>query len=87
MVGFNINNNEEANINTYLGAGSNIYSSEKNLYITRVKYEYKDEKIYGYYNNYDVNTYIYKFKLENSKAIYENAATVPRRSIKSIFYG
>ncbi len=79
IAGFNVNNNEKANIDTYLGAGSDIYSSQNNLYITRVKYEYEDERVYGYYNNYDVNTYIYKFKLENSKAIYEKAGSVPGR--------
>jgi len=77
VVGFNVNNNEQANINTYLGAGTDIYSSQNNLYITRVKYEYKDTKTHGYYNNYDINTYIYKFKLENSKATYVNAGSVP----------
>ena len=77
VVGFNVKNMEEANIDTYLGAGTEIYSSQNNLYITRVKYEYKDTKTHGYYNNYDVNTYIYKFKLENSKATYVNAGSVP----------
>lgn len=77
IAGFNVNNDEKANINTYLGAGTDIYSSENNLYIARVKHEYKDSKLYGYYDNYDLNTYIYKFKLENSKAIYENAGSVP----------
>lgn len=77
VVGFNVNNNQEANIDTYLGAGTDIYSSQNNLYITRVKYEYKDTKVHGYYNNYDVNTYIYKFKLEDSKATYVNAGSVP----------
>ena len=77
IAGFNIYNNEAANIDSYLGAGSDIYSSQKNLYITRVKYEYKDSKIFGYYNNYDVNTYIYKFKLEDSKATYISAGSVP----------
>ena len=77
VVGFNVNNDEQANINTYLGAGTQIYSSQNNLYITRVKYEYKDTKTHGYYNNYDVNTYIYKFKLEDSKATYVNAGSVP----------
>ena len=77
IAGFNIYNNEAANIDSYLGAGSDIYSSKENLYITRVKYEYKDSKIFGYYNNYDVNTYIYKFKLEDSKATYINAGSVP----------
>lgn len=77
IVGFNINNKEEANIQTYLGAGTEIYSSQDNLYITKVKYEYKDTKTHGYYNNYDVNTYIYKFKLEDSKIEYVNAGSVP----------
>lgn len=77
IAGFNINNNEPANIESYLGAGQEIYSSENNLYIAKVKYEYKDSKLYGYYNNYDVNTYIYKFKLESSKAIYTNVGNVP----------
>ena len=77
IAGFNINNNEPANIETYLGAGVDIYASENNLYITKVKYEYKDSKWYGYYNNYDVNTYIYKFKLEDSKVTYEAAGSVP----------
>lgn len=76
VVGFNITDNKEANIDTYLGAGTEIYSSQNNLYITRVKYEYKDTKTNGYYNNYDVNTYIYKFKLEDSKATYINAGSV-----------
>jgi len=77
IAGFNINNNEPANIETYLGAGEDIYCSENNLYITKVKYEYKDSKWYGYYNNYDVNTYIYRFKLEDSKVTYEAAGSVP----------
>jgi len=81
VVGFNINNNQEANINTYLGAGTDIYSSQNNLYITRVKYEYKDSKTYGYYDKYDVNTYIYKFKLEDSDAAYVTAGSVPGEAL------
>lgn len=77
IAGFNINNNKPANIETYLGAGEDIYSSENNLYITKVKREYKNSSWYGYYNNYDVNTYIYKFKLEDSKVTYETAGSVP----------
>lgn len=77
IAGFNINNSEPANIESYLGAGDEIYSSQDNLYITKVRYEYKDAKMYGYYNNYDVNTYIYKFKLKDSKATYETVGSVP----------
>ena len=77
ILSFNTNKKEKANIETFLGAGDNIYCSLNNLYIANVKYQYKDEKIYGYYNNYDLNTYIYKFKLENSQAIYLNVGSVP----------
>lgn len=77
IAGFNINNNEPANIESYLGAGEEIYSSENNLYITKVKYEYKNNIFYGYYDNYDVDTYIYKFKLEDSKIVYTNVGSVP----------
>lgn len=76
IAGFNIYTEEAANIESYFGAGDEIYCSENNLYITKVKYEYKDSKTYGYFNNYDVNTYIYKFKLENSKIEYLNAGSV-----------
>lgn len=74
IVGFNVNNNKQANIETYLGAGNEIYSSENNLYITREKYDYKDDKTY---NNYDLNTQIYKFELKNSKVIYKCEGSVP----------
>ena len=77
VAGFNVTNNEKANISTYLGAGTEIYSSENNLYITRTEYEYKDSKYHGYYNNYDLNTYIYKFELKDSNATYLKAGSVP----------
>lgn len=77
VAGFNINNNEPANIETYLGAGTEVYASQNNLYVAKVKYEYKDEKLYGYYDNYNINTYIYKFKLENSKLEYTSTGSVP----------
>ena len=77
IASFNINQSEKVNIDTYLGAGNNIYCSKDNLYIANVKYEYKDEKMYGYYNNYDLNTYIYKFKLDGAKVSYLNAGSVP----------
>ena len=77
IAGFNINNNEPANIESYLGAGSQIYASLDNLYVAMVKYDYKDTKAYGFYNNFDVNTYIYKFELQNGKAIYKNVGNVP----------
>ena len=60
VAGFNVNNNEEVNTEIFFGASSNIYSSEKNLYITQTIYNegfiYKSTK----------NT-IYKFNLEESQ--------------------
>lgn len=58
VAGFNINNNEKVNIETFFGASDIVYASEKNLYITETVYDnYYDEK---------ENT-IYKFNLDNSK--------------------
>ena len=47
------------------------------MYIANVKCEYKDEKLYGYYDNLSINTYIYKFKLENGKVEYSDTGSVP----------
>ncbi len=59
VAGFNINNNEEANIESFFGANDTIYASEKNLYIAETIYEK---------NNYEnTKTKIYKFNLNNSQ--------------------
>ena len=55
--GFNINNNDDMSVETFFGASSDIYASEKNLYITQTKYD-------DYYKS---KTIIYKFYLDNSK--------------------
>lgn len=60
--GFNIENNEEVNIETFFGASSEIYASENNLYITQI--DYGDN-----YNSLDIKTIIYKFNLDNSNVI------------------
>ncbi len=72
IVAFDITNNEPANINSYLGAGQDIYASNNNLYIARVKYDYKDNS-----SRYDLNTEIYKFKLEDTNCTFEKTGTVP----------
>ena len=53
--GFNINENNDVNVETFFGAGSIVYSSENNLYLTKQVYD----------ENY--KTTIYKFALDNSK--------------------
>ena len=77
VAGFNLNNNEKANIETFLGAGEEIYVSQNNMYITRTEYKYKNSRLYGYYDRYDVNTYIYKFELNESKVKYLTQGSVP----------
>ena len=56
VAGFNINNDEEVNVETFFGASDTIYASENNLYITHMDYSYRDSK-----------TIIYKFNLKNSE--------------------
>ena len=81
IAGFPINNNEKADIQTYLGAGSTIYSSEENLYIVRAKYNYS-EYIDGVMDRimpatYEINTEIYKFSLQKGKTEFKCKAEVP----------
>lgn len=54
--GFNVNNEDDMNVETFFGAsGDDVYSSEQNLYIAQ-----------SYYYNGD-KTEIYKFSLNNSE--------------------
>ncbi len=57
--GFNINNNDEVNIETFFGASDKMYVSQNNLYLTQTTYgvgvTYSNSK-----------TTIYKFNLDNS---------------------
>lgn len=57
--GFNINNNDEVNIESFFGASDEIYASENNLYITQMAYN----EDYSFNNS---KTIIYKFNLSNS---------------------
>lgn len=60
MIGaFNINNNTPVSTETFFGASSNVYASEKNLYIT--------QNIYGNNNYENIKNVIYKFNLEEGQ--------------------
>lgn len=66
LAGLNTENNEEADIKTFLGAGQYVYSSEKNMYIA------VNREIYG--EGYEVlegTTHILKFALEDGKITYK----------------
>lgn len=72
IAAFDITKNEAADIETYLGAGSDIYASANNLYVI------KDKSSYGHITGrYSVKTEIFKFKLENAKCTFLNNGEVP----------
>ena len=73
LTGFSLNNDREANIKTFLGAGENVFVSEKNMYIIRNRSEYNAETK----EVYDSNTKILKFSLSNGNINYKAEADVP----------
>ena len=60
IAGFNLESNEDVNIETFLGGGRNIYVSESNMYIVNTNYGI---------NFQEANSKIYKFQLKNSDII------------------
>jgi len=86
VASFNINRNEKANIDSYLGAGRCVYVSENNIYVTNTKYEYEqieeqDSPFEGVVkmsiNKHNITTSIYKFGLDNGIAKYSGMGTIP----------
>lgn len=82
-----VSTQEEMKVETYLGAGQNIYASNDNLYIAITKYgpqPYKnegtaDKKILPepYYPMEDPNTLVYKFSFNNGDVKYAAKGEVP----------
>ena len=73
VVGFNINDEEEASIETFIGASSNIYSSEDYLYLTKSNYNYKRSKKR---TTTEASTDIYKLKLKDGNVSLKAKGTV-----------
>lgn len=71
LVGLNVENNEQANIKTFLGASENIYCSEKNMYIATTKNQYDDK-----YEFLSSSTHILKFALNNGEILFTNETEV-----------
>ena len=71
IVGLNIDNNEEANIETFLGAGQYIYASEKNMYIATNNAQYDNE-----YKTISSSVHILKLALDNGKIKFQAEADV-----------
>ncbi len=72
IVAFNVNKDEPANIESYLGAGNTTYSSTDNLYVTKLKYDYNDET-----KKSNTTTQIYKFSLKDATCTFEKTGEVP----------
>ena len=66
LVGIDLNSDEDADIQTFLGTGGIIYSSEKNMYIATNEYEYDED-----YNETDRKVKILKFELKDGKFVYK----------------
>ena len=71
IVGINVEDNEEVDIQTFLGGGQEVYSSEKNMYIAKRNIEYDDK-----YNVINGSTHILKFALDNGKIKFKAEADV-----------
>lgn len=81
ITSFSLENMESSiNVNTYLGAGNEVYCSKENLYIAKIKYDYSympkisaaiDQAIgvTGISKN-EVTTNIHKFAIEDSNVKY-----------------
>ena len=74
LVGININGNNEADIQTFLGAGTYLYSSERNMYIATNEAEYDEN-----YKVINTKTKLMKFELNNGKIIYKAKGEVEGR--------
>ncbi|MCI8700546.1 MAG: hypothetical protein HFJ47_04320 [Clostridia bacterium] len=70
VAGLNIEENKEVEIQTFLGAGEYIYSSEKNMYIAKTNVVYEK----GIFKS--ANTHILKFALSNGSIIFQTEVAV-----------
>lgn len=90
ITSFSLENMEShINVNTYLGAGNEVYCSKENLYVAKIKYDYSympkisaaiDQAIgvTGISKN-EVTTNIHKFAIEDSNVKYVSTGKVKGR--------
>ena len=71
IASFNVNNLEDANVKTFLGAGSDVYCSENNLYIKKTNWNYK------MIEDSTAETSIYKISLNGTKLVLEAENKIP----------
>ncbi len=76
IVGFSLDNDEQADIQTFLGAGNEIYCSLENMYIQKSKYTYQLDQNQRITNS-STSTKIFKFNLNDGKIRFKAEAEVP----------
>lgn len=69
IVAFDTQTKREAEINTILGAGNNVYMNGNNIYVTKTDYSFR--------TNEESKTIIYKFEINRTKIKYIAEAKVP----------
>ncbi|MEN6325184.1 MAG: beta-propeller domain-containing protein [Syntrophomonas sp.] len=89
LAGFDVDNNEKAEVKTYLGNGDNLYASDKNLYIALSRYAAArplGAKSSAVTNTsmanpepVQENTTVFKFSLAAAKTTYLGKGEVPGR--------
>lgn len=72
LCGFNVDNKKEADIETFMGAGENIYCSTENLYVIKSKYVYDA----FFRMDYGQDTKILKFALNNGNIEFKAEANI-----------
>lgn len=77
VAGFNINNKEKINTESFFGASDDVYANQNNLYITQTEYKY----VFGQEKS---TSKIYKFNLENT-TINLQAQTEVKGNLKDQF--
>lgn len=72
---------EKMLVNTYLGAGENIYATKNSLYVSVTEYQQAEPdttgKIMERAQPFSIKTTVYKFALENGKTEYSGKGQVP----------
>lgn len=72
IAALDITKDNPVNVESYLGAGNQIYASNDNLYVTRTKGDYS-----RVLNIYKQETEIYKFALKDGACVFKKTGTVP----------
>ena len=75
IVGFSLDNDEQADIQTFLGAGNEIYCSLENMYIQKSKYTYQLDQNQRITNS-STSTKIFKFNLNDGKIRFKAEAEI-----------